>query len=366
MKIKNKLLLIILLFSLGKIVASEYEFFDSSLLLGTDSNNIKRAVGFFSNSQPLEEEEEQLDILPENDNTLENEDLFACFYKDCGQTFPNQETTVAHIKAKHDTGAKALYQCTESSCGKTFGTKFALSLHSKHHEKKDAEEKSTFTRSSRGREIRKINYAELNQDRKSSKDSRTPKESVIKENQTAALACTSYVAARKKKNKGDFSKTLKISVELVSLQAAAQKVIEEKRDELKRKNIKGKTHSFMIECPVCKIKIKIQSMVKHQKMHLSDDVKTQIKKATQFKCHHPECGKSFTEKHIFNQHKKGHSKPHQCTWPNCNISFSRKNSLKKHMSTHTGVYEFYCDRCKNGYTSQSRLNKHSKKCKGKN
>jgi len=86
-------------------------------------------------------------------------------------------------------------------------------------------------------------------------------------------------------------------------------------------------------------------------------------------CDFPNCGKSFTERHKVNRHRKYHIKSHLCLEPSCAIrliAFSLEKDLVKHQAKHNGQ-RFYCNHpgcsyapggAEGGFTRKDNLHRH--------
>lgn len=354
MKIQNKLLLITLLLTLEKTVATELSrlknkipafnfddvFLNPSLLFRADSNDAEEAALFLSN--PAIVVEEQLDILPENDNTLEKKDLFACSYKYCNQTFPDQKTAVAHIKQKHGNRGKVIstlsrkaLEAMQEVSDNDESSSDELNL----DDDKKTKEKSTFTYSSKGKKIRRINYAKINQDTDDSEDSSTSKESVIQKKQTAALVSASYIAPKKEKH-GTGAKAISKNV------WKAIPEMSEKDKSSSDKSIEQKRNTADNIVAVAATSTK----------------KVQTEKKRNHRCSWNGCGKAYTKASHLKAHIRTHTgkKPYHCSWTGCNYQFTRSDELSRHYRTHTDERKHKCLVCNNAFLRADHLTTHMK------
>jgi uncharacterized C2H2 Zn-finger protein len=269
----------------------------------------------------LQNEFTDYQALAQIDDGEEEEHLFACSYKGCGQTFPDQEATVGHIKEKHGTGAKAILKNVWKALEamqKVSDKDESSSDELNSDDDKKTKEKSTFTYSSKGRKISRINYAESNaesneesnEDTDDSEDLSTSEKSVIQKQQTAALVSASYIAP-KKENTG--------------------------------------TGKF--KCDICSKRFTRPFTLKeHRRSHTGE---------RPLKC--STCDKTFAKQFILKKHERTHTEKKSFACDSCPANFQTKHQLERHItSCHTNKKAFSCQVCGKCFAVRYSLTRHMK------
>lgn len=107
----------------------------------------------------------------------------------------------------------------------------------------------------------------------------------------------------------------------------------------------------VIQCPSCKKKFSTNG-------NLKNHILTIHEKKRPFKCTHPNCDKSYSNKSRLEVHERTHSgiRPYVCHI--CSKTFNEKGNLKTHICFHSNQRPYICSDCGKAYKTNGHLKDH--------
>ncbi|OZJ02703.1 hypothetical protein BZG36_03858 [Bifiguratus adelaidae] len=90
----------------------------------------------------------------------------------------------------------------------------------------------------------------------------------------------------------------------------------------------------------------------------SPSCSTTSSKSREYRCTHPQCGRTFGRPNNYKAHLKTHvaTRPFICTM--CDRCFTRKHDLERHFRVHTGDKPYSCPCCHKGFARTDALKRH--------